>query len=102
MLFAKTIMPEAEGDHLLSQVQKMSSTTKHAKLTDEEAKQIVDIVAAGNLNMSICFFNQNNYVKSKEKAQMSLDTKVSMKAYYRRAQAKAYLKDFDGACDDLK
>ena len=33
---------------------------------------------------------------------MSLDTKVSMKAYYRRAQAKAYLKDFDGACNDLK
>ena len=52
--------------------------------------------------MSICFFHLQKYAKSKEKASLSLETKKSIKAYYRRAQARARMKDFDGACDDLK
>ena len=52
--------------------------------------------------MSICFFQLKNYAKSKEKATQSIDIKKSIKGYYRRAQAKAFLKDFDGACQDLK
>ena len=52
--------------------------------------------------MSICFFNLKKYLKSKEKATKSLEMKKSIKAYYRRAQARAYMKDYDGACDDLK
>ena len=52
--------------------------------------------------MSICFFYLQKYQKSKEKATLSLDVKKSIKAYYRRAQARARMKDFDGACDDLK
>ena len=52
--------------------------------------------------MSICFFHLKKFGKSKEKASKSLELKKSIKGYFRRAQARAYMKDFDGACEDLK
>jgi len=100
-MFSKVLLAEEAGDHMLSMVAKAKGE-ENEKLTEAENKEIKDIVAAGNLNMSICFFNLKNYPKSKEKASESLNMKKSIKAYYRRAQARAYMKDYDGACDDLK
>ena len=71
-------------------------------MTDAENQEAKDCVAAANLNMSICFFYQKKYGKSKEKASKSLEYKKSIKGYYRRAQARAFMKDYDGACEDLK
>ena len=71
-------------------------------LTEAETQELKDVCAAAALNMSICFFQLKNYQKSKEKATQSIDIKKSIKGFYRRAQARAFLKDFDGACEDLK
>ena len=100
MMFAKTIMAEEAGDHMLSHVQMAQGSDGHANLTDKENQEVKDCVAAANLNMSICFFYQKNFPKSKEKANKSLQIKKSIKGYYRRALARAYMKDYDGAIDD--
>ena len=71
-------------------------------LTEAQTQELKDVVAASALNMSICFFQLKNYQKSKEKATQSIEMKKSIKGFYRRAQAKAFLKDFEGACLDLK
>merc|ERR1712151_228968 len=75
--FAKTIIADQKGGSFSE------------KLTEEENQEIRDIVAAGNLNMSICFFNLKDYLKSKEKASLSLEIKKTIKAYFRRASARA-------------
>ena len=52
--------------------------------------------------MSICFFNQKNYTRAKETATASLDIKKSIKAYGWRAKARAYLNEFEDACEDIR
>ena len=52
--------------------------------------------------MSICYFLQENYRKSIDRATESLEMMKTIKAYYRRAKALAAIKDYWGACKDLK
>ena len=103
-LFAKSVLDsEGGGDQMMEMVKKAKGEQENKEpLTEAETQELRDVVAASALNMSICFFQLKNYQKSKEKATQSIDMKKSIKGFYRRAQAKAFLKDFEGACLDLK
>ena len=61
-----------------------------------------ELQASAYLNMSICFFKLDKFEKSKEKALLSIQFKKSVKAYFRLAIAQKSLKDYEGACANLK
>ena len=52
--------------------------------------------------MAICYFMQENYRKSIDRATESIGMQKTIKAYYRRAKALAAIKDYWGACKDLR
>ena len=71
-------------------------------ITEEEQKQAQTVMAQTFLNMSICYFLQENYRRAEQRALESIKIMKTIKAHYRRARALAALKDYWGACNDLK
>ena len=70
--------------------------------TDEENKELNDIFADVHLNSSKCCFLVKDFVQAREQASMSINIKRTYKALYVRAKARASLKDYDFACDDIE
>ena len=96
-------MPAAGGDQENASFVGMigKDTDPDDKLTEEEKKQAIQIQASTFLNLAICYFLKEDYRKSIERATESLNLQQGVKAYYRRAKAKAALKDYWGATADL-
>ena len=73
-----------------------------AQLTKDEQKQAQTVMAQTFLNMAICYHLQQNFRRAVERAQESLDIQPTIKAHYRKAVSLVGLKDYWGACKELK
>ena len=71
-------------------------------LTKEETQDLIDTVVTSLVNLSICRYNMQHYKESRNKATEAIRISPTIKAYYRRAVARAQMKEFEEACNDLK
>ena len=86
-MFTKTFLPSDSGENIVN----MMNNSKKSDITAETKAEVLDLQAQTSLNMSICFFLQENYIKAVEKATESLKLKKTIKGYYRRGKAYAGL-----------
>ena len=104
--FLKPMMPAKggadDGDAAFVNMLQKRDTEGDEALSDAELKEAVQVQASTFLNMAICFYLMEEYQKSIARATESLELQKNVKAFYRRARAKAAVKDFWGAVSDLQ
>mmetsp|Transcript_885 Transcript_885/g.1205 ORF Transcript_885/g.1205 Transcript_885/m.1205 type:complete len:188 (-) Transcript_885:88-651(-) len=99
--FLKPMVPTADQDNDQF-VSMIAGKGSESQLTKDEQKQATTVMAATFLNMSICYFLTEQYKRSADRASESIGYQKTIKAHYRRAKALAAIKDYWGACKDLK
>jgi len=104
--YLRPVLPASGGDaenaSFVNMINQKPGDSGEDRLSAQETKLAVQVMAQSFLNMSLCYFMTEDFKKSADRASESLKLQKSVKAYYRRAKAKAAFKDFWGAVADLK
>ena len=101
--FLRPFMPREDGQDQSQFVNMFSQADESDdKLTKAEIKQAIQVQASTFLNLSICWFLKEQWQKSIDRATESIQLQKNVKAYYRRAQGYAKIRDFWRAAADLK
>ncbi|CDW73193.1 peptidyl-prolyl isomerase pasticcino1 [Stylonychia lemnae] len=98
--FTNVLIPNKEGD--MAMYANLSKKAKDLEVEGDDKEKIIELMATTFLNMSICFFLTGQFSKSVEKATLSIKSKKTIKALYRRGKAQMARKDYDQAIKDFE
>eukprot|EP00347_Sterkiella_histriomuscorum_P006931 403350887 len=98
--YTRVLCPSKEGE--MAMYGNMNKKAKELEANDEEIEKVNDLLATTYVNMSICFYLQQLYQKSLDKASKSVSAKPTVKGYYRRGKAQMQLEHFAEAAKDFE